>query len=508
MKQKAIRHALPEKTILKGNKKYIIDKVLGIGGFGITYRAWCYNGNIRQNYAIKEFFMSNLCERNGEQMCYSNPVKEEVEIGLKSFVAEAERLKNEKILHPNIVGINEVFKENNTAYYVMEYVSGKDLRAYVKMLEEPLDEQKIKTILLPVFKAVALLHSHRITHLDIKPDNILLHPIEDSERMRPVLIDFGLSKHYDEKGNATSRVRMLACSAGYAPNEQYQEGGVITFTPQADVYALAATILFMLTGKDPVIAAELTRDRILRTLPETISEGMKDALINALKQNKNERTASVVEFAEQLGMDWDATDDGNDTVLFAMMKKRGMEVWLENKTALLKKSAIALGCIVIVAVVLFYLEKSDKESVETVEQENVNEEHKIEPVPEVGLSELEHQNVQESANDGNPEYEMFKPEVEEETPEHLTLTPIQPLKQEEYDRVTDSKLTLNYGVWNGEVKDEKPHGKGVLLITRNYNLVGVEMKKGYRLEGTYENGQLVIGKLYDADGNLLQTVMP
>ena len=506
MEQKAIRQALPEKTILKGNKKYIIDKVLGTGGFGITYRAWCYNGNIRQNYAIKEFFMPNLCERNGEQMCYSNPVKEEVETGMKSFVAEAERLKNEKILHPNIVGINEVFKANNTAYYVMEYVSGKDLRAYVKRLEEPLDEQKIKTILLPVFKAVALLHTHRITHLDIKPDNILLHPVEDSDRIRPVLIDFGLSKHYDEKGNATSRIRMLACSPGYAPNEQYQEGGVATFTPQADVYALAATILFMLTGKDPVIAAELTRERILKALPETVSEGMKNALINALKQNKNERTASVVDFAEQLGMDWDAINDGNDTLLLTMMKKRGANAWLEDKTALLKKAAIALGCIVIVAGVIFYMGKDDKAPAETVSQENVNEENKIETVHE---EESGGQDVQEPVSSGNAETDgVVKPEAAEEISEHQTQTAVQPFKQEGNGGVTVSRLTLDYGVWNGEVKGEKPHGKGVMRFTRNYSLAGVEMKNGYRLEGTYENGQLVIGKLYDADGNLLQTVMP
>lgn len=492
MEQKAIRHALPEKTILKGNKKYVIDKVLGNGGFGITYRAWCYNGNIRQNYAIKEFFMPNLCERNGEQMCYSNPVKEEVEIGLKSFVAEAERLKNHKIIHPNIVGINEVFKANNTAYYVMEYVAGKDLRDYVRRLKRPLDVVEIKTILLPIFKAVALLHSHRITHLDIKPDNILLHPLEDSDLVRPVLIDFGLSKHYDEKGNATSKVRLLACSSGYAPNEQYQDGGISTFTPQADVYALAATILFMLTGKDPVIAAELTRDRILKTLPETVSNEMKTALINALKQDKTERTASVVDFAEQLGMDWDAVIDGNDTLLLTMMKSHGTKTWLKNKAGLNKKGVIVLGCIVGVITGLLYFEQGANTKNPTVAtpQENVNNENKIESNQNVESSVHEQSHVQETAGDINDQ------------------TAGQPLIQHENDMETISKLTLDYGVWNGEVKGEKPHGKGVMHITHKYSMAGVVMERGYRLEGTYENGKLIIGKLYDGDGKLLQTVMP
>lgn len=485
MEQKAIRHALPEKTILKGNKKYVIDKVLGNGGFGITYRAWCYNGNIRQNYAIKEFFMPNLCERNGEQMCYSTPVREEVEIGLKSFVAEAERLKNQKIIHPNIVGINEVFKANNTAYYVMEYVAGKDLRDYVRQLKRPLDMVEIKTILLPVFKAVALLHSHRITHLDIKPDNILLHPLEDNERVRPVLIDFGLSKHYDEKGNATSKVRLLACSPGYAPNEQYQDGGISTFTPQADIYALAATILFMLTGKDPVIAAELTRERILKTLPETVSDEMRVALINALKQDKVERTASVVDFAQQLGMDWDSVNDGNDTLLLTMMKRHDTRFLFENKAMLVKRGAIVLGCIVGVVIGIMYFKQGDKPVL--IQQENINDECKIDSSQDVELNMEEQVHVQGTADDVNT---------------------VQPLKQQDDDMETVSKLILDYGVWNGEVKGEKPHGNGIMYFTRNFNLAGVEIKKGFRLEGTYENGKLVIGKLYDVDGNLLQTVMP
>lgn len=506
MEQKAIHHALPEKTILKGNKKYVIDKVLGNGGFGITYRAWCYNGNIRQNYAIKEFFMPNLCERNGEQMCYSNPVKEEVEIGLKSFVAEAERLKNQKIIHPNIVGINEVFKANNTAYYVMEYVAGKDLRNYVKQLKRPLDVTEIKMILLPVFKAVALLHSHRITHLDIKPDNILLHPLEDSDRIRPVLIDFGLSKHYDEKGNATSKVRLLACSSGYAPNEQYQDGGISTFTPQADVYALAATILFMFTGKDPVIAAELTRDRILKTIPETVSDEMKIALINALKQDKTERTASVVDFAEQLGMDWNAVNDGNDTLLLTMMKKQGAKSWIKGN--LLRMIIIILGCIVGVVGMFFYLGKDDKvhEPTETVSQENVSGENTIESGQNPNQqyvaveSETESNGNDEQSGESHPQVE----EVVTQQAQNMA----QPVKQTESERITVSELTLDYGVWNGDVKGEKPHGKGVMRFTRNFNLAGIEMKKGFKLEGTYENGKLVIGKLYDENGNLLQTVMP
>ena len=274
MDQRVASQALPVKTIIKGKNKYMVEKVLGAGGFGITYRVVTYHGNIAIRFAVKEYFPSNMCERIDGRLSYSGPVKADVENGLDSFISEAERLKSQNIHHPNIVGINEVIRANNTAYYVMEYINGRNVRDYL-MLERnhrPLPEDEALELIRPVMAAIALLHRHKVTHLDIKPDNIVLSPVEDSDGLRPVVIDFGLSKHYDEKGNATSKVKFIACSPGYAPNEQYQDGGISTFTPQADVYALGATLFFMLTGHDPAVAANISRDKVLAALPTTISE--------------------------------------------------------------------------------------------------------------------------------------------------------------------------------------------------------------------------------------------
>ena len=128
-------------------------------------------------------------------------------------------------------------------------------------------------LMAPIVDAVAYLHRNRLTHLDIKPQNIMLATADDGS-MRPVLIDFGLSKHYDANGNATSTVNTLACSDGYSPVEQYS--GITTFSPSSDVYALGATMLACLIGKTPQKSTEWPageRMRYIDTLP--VSEPLR-----------------------------------------------------------------------------------------------------------------------------------------------------------------------------------------------------------------------------------------
>ena len=168
------------------------------------------------------------------------------------------RLQKIGVSHPNIVSVNEVFEANNTAYYVMEYIDGESLRSYVQR-NGPLGEAGLRRLLLPVMDAVEALHAERLTHLDIKPDNIMLARRKDGS-IRPVLIDFGLAKHYGADGTPTSTVNTLGCSAGYSPMEQYM--GIRTFSPTADVYALGATMLYCLTGETPCVANEITSDDI------------------------------------------------------------------------------------------------------------------------------------------------------------------------------------------------------------------------------------------------------
>lgn len=297
------KHTLPIGAKLQSPKRvYTIERVLGLGGFGITYKVSAKikveNVTVRTYFAIKEFFMSDSCERdNNNSICYSSPVKDKVEEGKADFYAEAQRLNRISLSHPNLIHVNEVFEANNTVYYVMEYLDGGSLRSYVHK-HKTLSEEKALEFMLPIMKAVDVLHQNRMTHLDIKPDNIMLKRDEESGKMIPVLIDFGLAKHYDEQGRPTSRIRNLGCSEGYAPIEQYT--GIFTFSPQADVYALAATLLYLLTGRDPVIASDQSEAKILAILPDIVSIRVKNAIVAAMKMLKEERIQSVSTFMGML----------------------------------------------------------------------------------------------------------------------------------------------------------------------------------------------------------------
>lgn len=281
---------------LKSPKRaYTIENVLGAGGFGITYKVSAKvrvdNVEVKTYFAVKEHFLKEACERDAtDSICYSDPVKNKVEESRQDFLSEAQRLNRISTDHPNIVHVNEVFEANNTVYYVMEYLDGDSLRSYVKK-HGVLSETEALALIRPIMEAVDYLHQHQMTHLDIKPDNIMLKQDEDTGRLIPVLIDFGLSKHYDESGNATSTIRITGCSDGYAPMEQYV--GITTFTPQADVYALGATLYYMLVGRDPVIATEQSSGKIEGALPQDISATTRQAIVAAMKQSKGERTASV-----------------------------------------------------------------------------------------------------------------------------------------------------------------------------------------------------------------------
>lgn len=270
-------NSLPAGFQLKGNERtYTIAETLGHGGFGITYRAKAEVkvGGIRMkvDFALKEFFMRDDCERQANaSIVYSNPARDRVENSRKDFINEALRLKKIGFSHPNIVGFDEVFEANNTAYYVMEYLRGKSLGDYVKE-HGSLTEAETVRLMQPVMEAVELLHRNRICHLDIKPDNIMLEQ-EENGNIRPVLIDFGLSKHYDKDGHATSTINTFGYSEGYAPAEQYR--GITTFSPAADIYALGATLWHCLTGKTPAPALDLRAGELAATLPAGVSEPMR-----------------------------------------------------------------------------------------------------------------------------------------------------------------------------------------------------------------------------------------
>ena len=289
-KDKALRPG----TVLQGATAYRIERVLGAGGFGITYLASMTmrvgNLNVKAHVAIKEHFIGDQCERAGDShtvVCPGTDASRALVAGsLRDFVSEARRLAEYGAGHGNIVKVNEIFEINGTAYYVMEYLEGESLDAYIKR-NGPLGEDEIRSLVFPVVDAVAYLHARRLTHLDIKPANIMLGA-DGAGNVRPVLIDFGLSKHYNADGSATSTVNTMACSDGYAPAEQYS--GIRTFSPTADVYALGATILAAATGRTPTAANDWPAGEPEATIAGLgLGATMRTAIAKAMAMRKFDR---------------------------------------------------------------------------------------------------------------------------------------------------------------------------------------------------------------------------
>ncbi len=286
--------ALQPGTVLHGASEYRIIRVIGSGGFGITYLASTVVrlGNIKgsMTVAIKEHFISAHCERGEDATAVVCPGTQDSRVlvanSLKDFIAEARRLAEFGVGHSNIVRVNEIFEANGTAYYVMEYLDGHSLADYIAA-NGPLDEEHIRAFVVPVVDAASFLHSHRLTHLDIKPGNIMLASNEDGS-VRPVLIDFGLSKHYNVDGSATSTVNTMACSDGFSPAEQYS--GIRTFSPTADVYALGATMYSAATGAIPTVSTEWPSGEPAATISALhLSDQLRTAMMRAMFAHKNDR---------------------------------------------------------------------------------------------------------------------------------------------------------------------------------------------------------------------------
>ena len=352
------KYALPVGALLRSpDREYRVEEVLGVGGFGITYKVSTtlvyQNVPIFTYFAVKEHFLKGACERgegSAEVVC-PRPSKKRVEESRKDFVSEAERLRALSGQVDNIVPVCEVFEANNTAYYVMEYLNGGTLDELVKAVG-PLSAQRALEIIEPVARAVAFLHGHRINHLDIKPDNIMFKTTPDGLKI-PVIIDFGLARLYDSSGCPASTVRVQGCSDGYAPVEQY--AGLNTFVPQADVYALGATLYYMLVGKEPAIATEQTSAGIVRSLPKTLDRRLVNAIVGAMQQSCADRAPSVEAFLASLhdGGE-DVCASGSDTAPTRVITARR-----KSRKALWIVLASVAAAIAVAATVMFMMSKKE-----------------------------------------------------------------------------------------------------------------------------------------------------
>ena len=273
-------------TMLRGDT-YRIVRFIAAGGFGCTYEA--EHVLLEKRVAIKEFFMQDYCNRED----YTNRVTvgtkskfELVDKYKRKFIGEAKALSG--LEHEGIVSVSDVFEENGTAYFVMDYVDGQSLAGLCK--NGPLPEMHALYYIRQVCEALAYVHDHNRLHLDIKPGNIMV-----KADGRTVLIDFGASKQYDA-ASGENNTTVPGYTPGYAPLEQTQ-GDIRQFLPATDIYALGATLYCLLTGRAPQSPANrLNDEEDDLALPTNISAATRHAVERALEIRKKDRPQSVREF--------------------------------------------------------------------------------------------------------------------------------------------------------------------------------------------------------------------
>lgn len=281
--------------------RYIVGKVLGYGGFGVTYIGW--DGKLEQKVAIKEYLPGEFSTRmpgQSQVTVFNGEKNEQFHDGLKKFVEEAKHLakfQNER----GIVKIFDSFEENDTAYIIMEYLDGETLTSYLKR-EKTIPEDKAVEMMMPVMESLQAVHEEGLLHRDIAPDNIFLTTSGEVK-----LIDFGASRYAT---TSHSRSLTVIIKPGYSPEEQYRSRG--DQGPYTDVYAVAATLYKMITGKTPPDAMERrakyenqSKDILEEPhkIKKEISQNRENAILNAMNVRIEDRTPDIATFIKDLNAD-------------------------------------------------------------------------------------------------------------------------------------------------------------------------------------------------------------
>lgn len=274
---------LPNGSII-GNGKYKIVRFIGAGGFGCTYEAEFMM--MRTRVAIKEFYVNSMCNRQASGAISLGAVSQTnlIQHLEEKFVREAQNLFG--LSHPNIVGVTDVFKEFGTSYYVMDFIDGQSLQDLIDR-RGPLPEALMIRYMAQIMDALDYVHNRKMLHLDLKPDNIMI-----DRNDRAILIDFGVSKQYDEvDGHNTSTI--LGQTPGFAPIEQ-MGNNLSNFSAATDIYALGATMHAALSGQTPPSAANLLGGiATLAPLPPQTSMQTRRAIDLMMRPRSADRPQSI-----------------------------------------------------------------------------------------------------------------------------------------------------------------------------------------------------------------------
>lgn len=508
-----IQNTLPVGSILKGAVVYTIVEHLHNGGFGITYRATAQImvGNIPQTvtFTIKEFFMGKICSRDIDGNVVVAAENQQAFLSAKAdFKSEAEILHSLK--HDNIVPVNEVFEQNNTVYYIMSYLGNVSLYQYVAENGGLLSEAKAKQIIMPLTSALAYLHNRNILHLDIKPDNIMM--VRQGDVVKPVLIDFGQAMYF-VNGKPKKDKGIRGYSKGYSPFEQKQN--VCTFSPSLDIYSLAATLLYMLSGKDPCDAEEQSVHKIYRALPESLSQNMVEGVVCGLQKEAADRPKDIASFQNILLHGKPSADSHSSANVGGGGAIQTDAILPDNHKSLpITKIAVSVACVAALALGGWFAfdrmqSKSAADEEWQAEQELdsifrahhvkkkidlVNENVSVKPV-KIVVPKEETPSPQKPSSSSDPSPALSpKPEA---SPKPVPAS-----------SPKSGTVNLGYATWTGGLLNGKPHGKGTMKFNSSHDVSGCSMmpQAGDYIIGYCENGVIQNGGLY-RDGKKIDTVL-
>lgn len=316
-------------------EKYIAGRVLGYGGFGVTYLGW--DTVLKRKVAVKEYLPSDFATRSyGTKMLtvFSGEAADQFEAGLNSFISEAKRLAKFNRV-PQIVDIYDCFMENGTGYIIMEYLEGQTVKEILKE-KQKLPAEEAKEIVMEVLKGLSEVHKEGIIHRDIAPDNIFI-----TKNNEVKILDFGAARYATA---VQSRSLSVILKPGYAPEEQYRSRG--EQGPWTDVYALGATCYRMITGIRPEEAIErLAEDHVKppSELGVSIDSNMENALMNSLNIRREYRIPDAESFYNALNSKAEVARVTEET---AESKDAGMPLWQKISVA----AAAAFACVLLVLV--------------------------------------------------------------------------------------------------------------------------------------------------------------
>lgn len=278
---------LPVGTILHGT--YKIERYLSSGGFGNTYVVT--NVQFGETRAIKEFYLKGICQREGDSTTVSVSNSENT-VGFnqqcEKFKKEARRLRG--LDNPHIVKVYDLFEENGTAYYVMDYVDGENLSTRLARTNTPLPEKTVLNYLNQILDGLQAIHNAGMLHLDIKPANIM---VDNNDVLK--LIDFGASKQQTSADGVTTTTGVYYTN-GYAPIEQIAQS-YDKFGPWTDFYALGATLYRLLTNQNPPslsdIREDATADKHIALAMPQVSKKTRQLVVWMMNDNRLSRPQSV-----------------------------------------------------------------------------------------------------------------------------------------------------------------------------------------------------------------------